>query len=179
MQAAVLNFFYRWLSYNSQTADEQYFFTRRREILLSRILILSALMEIVITLKDLLVMQVSISVYIDLVILAIILVSFRMVQTGHQRTAKGFFLILMNSFTVFYASSLPSDRGIFLYFFPLITMAFAIFEDEETYLRIAFIVLPILLLCLLAGSDFTLFGDFKLATAKHGKYNLVINAAIT
>ncbi len=179
MQATVLNFFHRRLSYNTETTDGQYFFTKRREILFNRILVLSAFMEVLITIKDFLVMQASVSVYIDLVILMIILVSFQMVQAGHQKTAKSFFLVLMNSFTVFYASSLPSDRGIFLYFFPLITMAFAVFEDDEIYFRIAFILLPVLLLCLVALPEFSLLCNFKLATSKHGKYNLVINSIVT
>ncbi len=179
MQATVLNFFNDRLSYNAETSDGQYFFTKRREILFNRILVLSAFMQVLITIKDFLVMQVHTSVYIDLVILMIILVSFRMAQTGHQKTAKSFFLILMNSFTVFYASALPSDRGIFLYFFPLITMAFALFEDDEIYFRMAFILLPVLLLCLVVLPEYSLLGNFKLATSKHGKYNLVINAIIT
>jgi len=179
MQTAVLNFFHRWLSYHTESSDSPYSFTRRREILFSRILVLSAFMEALITIKDLLVMRVSMSVYIDLVILLVILVSFRMVQLGYQRIAKSFFLILMNLFTLFCASALPSDRGIFLYFRPLITMAFAIFEDEEFSFRITFILLPIVLFVLLGITDFSLFGSFKLATSQHGKYNLVINAVIT
>ncbi len=179
MQDAVLNFFNRWLSYRTETLDGRHSFTRRREILLSRILILSAFMQVLITLKDLLVMRVPVSVYIDLVILMIILISFRMVQKGHQKTAKSFFLVLMNVFTVFYASSLPGDRGIYLYFFPLITMSFAIFEDDEIYFRITFVAFPILLLSALVLTDFNLPGNFKLATAKHGKYNMVINAIMS
>ncbi len=180
MQTAVLNFFQRWLSYHTETFDDQqHFFTKRREILLSRILFISAFTQALITVKDFFVMRASGSVYIDLVILLIILLSFRMVQTGFQKIAKSFFLILMNSFTVFYAGTLPMDRGIFLYFFPLITMAFAIFEEEEVSIRIAFILLPIFLLILLVLTDFDLFGSFKLATSRHGKYNFVINSIVT
>ncbi|MGC4022172.1 MAG: HAMP domain-containing sensor histidine kinase [Cyclobacteriaceae bacterium] len=180
MQTAIHNFFNRWLNYQTDSsADQHLFFIRRREILLSRILVLSAIAETLITLKDILVMRVSVSVYIDLAILLIMLISFRMVQTGYQKAAKSFFLSLMNGFTVFYASTLPSDRGIFLYFFPLITMAFAFFDETEVSFRAFFILLPITLLILLVITDFNLLGNVKLATSKHGKYNLAINAVIT
>ncbi len=179
MQITSLSFLNRWINFETEVQTDQQFFSRRRDILFSRILILSAFITTFLLLKDFVVMKVAGSVFIDFIILLIILCSLWMVQSGLQKFAKTFFLILMNAIITFYASALPSDRGIFLYFFPLITMAFAIFDDHEFYFRIIFIVTPIILLLLLVLTDFNLIGGFKLATSAHGKYNLIINAVIT
>jgi hypothetical protein len=174
-----MNFINRWLNFNSEKFnDSEFFFEKRREILFNRILILSVLITSALLLKDILIMRMPMSALLDFGMLLIILFSIWMIRTGHHGIAKSFFLLLMNFFTVFYASALPSDRGIFLYFFPLITLAFDIFDDDEFYLRSSFILLPVFLLILLVLTDFNLLGEFKLSTAKLGKYNLIINSVI-
>jgi hypothetical protein len=123
-------------------------------------------------------MQMLTAAILDVAMLAIILLSLGMMHKGHQAVAKVFFLILMNSFTIFFAFALPVDRGFFFYFFPLITLSFAIFEDKEFFLRSLFVLIPAAFLIILTITDFNLLGGLKLSTAKLGKYNLIINSII-
>jgi signal transduction histidine kinase len=180
MLSTSLSFIDRWINYEGVDPDDhQFFFSRKREILFSRILILSIFICLFLIIKDLVMMKVAMSVMIDLVILLVIVSAFWMVRSGHHNFAKSYFLILMNGFTTLYASTLPADRGIFLYYFPLITIAFAVFDEEETYIRLVFILLPVFLLLLLVFKDFSFSDEIKLDTSKHGKYNLIINAVIS
>jgi signal transduction histidine kinase len=157
--------------------DQQSFFSKRREILFGRILLLSILLSCFLIAKDFLVMRAPHSALIDLVILIIILATWVLLRAGYHDVAKSFFLVLMNAIITFYASIVPSDRGIFLFYFPLIAIAFALFEGDRVYLRLVFIVLPVLLFLALVICDFDLLG-YKLMTSKLGKHNLAINASI-
>ncbi|HCW05970.1 MAG TPA: hypothetical protein DGG95_01245, partial [Cytophagales bacterium] len=114
-------------------SDHALFFEKRREILFYRILFLSGSITLLLMLKDILVMRMVVSGALDFAMLSIILTAFVLMRSGYQGIAKSFFLVLMNGFTFFFSTTLPSDRGIYLYFFPLITLAFAIFDEDEFY----------------------------------------------
>lgn len=180
MPTLSFQFVKRWWAFDREARlDPELFFLRRRELLFGRILIFCCVVTLLLLLKDLLIMKVMISSLIDLLILSTILFPFWLLQSNHQLTAKCFFLSLMNGFIFFYAASLPSDRGIYLYFFPLITIAFAIFEEKDAPSRLIFVLLPVALLLLVSIANFTGWGFQPLTTSPRGQYNFSINVVIS
>ena len=77
------------------------------------------------------------------------------------RTSKIFVLLLLNAMFIVFASVLPKEVGIYLYYFPLIVASSALFDSEERVFRYFFLVVPVMLLCLLIFDDFDLLPNVQ------------------
>jgi hypothetical protein len=112
-----------WINFGEEwPSDPAIFFSQRRDILFSRILIFSIVVALFLLVKDLVVIGIAASVAIDLLVLGIIASSLWLANRERQKFAKCLFLFLINLIIAFYTSVVPFDRGIFLYFFPLIIL---------------------------------------------------------
>jgi signal transduction histidine kinase len=102
---------------------------------------------------------------------------------GFFRTSKIFVLILLNGMFILFASVLPKDVGIFLYYFPLIVASSALFDSGERILRYFFLAVPLMLLCLLIFDDFDILPDVQFQAPMNVNAFFAINmfssAAIT
>ena len=72
-------------------------------------------------------------------------------------------------------SVIPPDRVAFVYFFPMIIIAYMIFDDSQKVWKWTFVFLPMALMVALILSDFKLLGDHQLSLSTHGQRNMVIN----
>ena len=169
-----------WINFGEEwPSDPTIFFSQRRDILFSRILIFSIVVALFLLVKDLVVIGIAASVAIDLLVLGIIASSLWLAKRERQKFAKCLFLFLINLIIAFYTSVVPFDRGIFLYFFPLIILPFVIFDDVDLNFKIVFIAIPSILFLALAITDFNLLGNYKIPTSSFGRKNFIINATIT
>jgi len=72
-------------------------------------------------------------------------------------------------------SIIPPERIAFVYFFPMITVAYVVFDDSQKAWRWLFVLLPLILMVSLILKDFKLFGGYQLSQSGHGQRNMLIN----
>ncbi|MBX2965298.1 MAG: HAMP domain-containing histidine kinase [Cyclobacteriaceae bacterium] len=86
---------------------------------------------------------------------------------------------MMNLFIGFLCSVIPPERLAFIYLFPLIIMAYVLFDDRQKLLRMFFVGLSSIILLLLVFTDFKLFWDYQLSVSGLGQRNMIINIITT
>ncbi|MBX2967935.1 MAG: HAMP domain-containing histidine kinase [Cyclobacteriaceae bacterium] len=109
----------------------------------------------------------------------VICISIVLNRTGRTTSSKVIFLLLMNLVIGLLCSVIPPERLAFIYFFPLLIMAFVIFKDHQKGLQQIFIALSSAMLMLLVITGFKLFWDYQLSVSELGQKNMVINVIVT
>src|SRR5688572_15701024 len=89
--------------------------------------------------------------------------------------AKVVALLFMNMAFACYASLVPKDVGVYMYYFPLMAASTSVFGARERSARYLFIAFPFLLLALLLVTDFKLLGDVGFYGDSGSKLFFVIN----
>lgn len=168
----------KWLGIR-HPEDSGIFFTTRRAVLYTRILMLTALAVFLSVVKDTLdqgltFIPITISFLALIVFIAIILN-----RRGKTTSSKIIFLLMMNLFIGFLCSVIPPERLAFIYLFPLIIMAYVLFDDRQKLLRMFFVGLSSIILLLLVFTDFKLFWDYQLSVSGLGQRNMIINIITT
>lgn len=85
-------------------------------------------------------------------------------------------LSILNFSLSVYACVVPKEVGVYLFFFPLIAIACALFGPGEKKLRTLFISLPFSLLLLLILTDFSLLDEFRFESSDDTRMFFFINA---
>lgn len=116
------------------------------------------------------------SVIIDLLFAVIVGFAWLLNSWKYHRTSKIFVLFALNLLFAFFASVLPREIGTYLYYFPLIVAASALFDSEEKIYRYAFNALPVLLLGLLFFSDFDVIKAIQFESPANANAFFVVNA---
>lgn len=89
------------------------------------------------------------SVAVDLLFALIIGFAYLLNRWRYHRASKIFVLFSLNLLFVAFASVLPKDVGIYLYYFPLIVASSALFDSVERNYRYFFNLFPLMLLGIL------------------------------
>ena len=159
--------------------DTGIFFTTRRAVLYTRILMVTALAVFITLIKDVIDQGFSFVPLVVFFLSVVICVSIVLNRTGRTTSSKVIFLLLMNLVIGLLCSVIPPERLAFIYFFPLLIMAFVIFEDHQRRFQQFFIGLSSAILMLLVVTGFKLFWDYQLSVSELGQKNMVINVIIT
>lgn len=96
----------------------------------------------------------------DFIIATVIFGCFILNRLGHYRLAKILTLVLLNVCFFIYATVVPKEIGVYLFFFPLMVVSAALFGPEERKTRYGFIITPFIILVTLFLTDFHPFGSF-------------------
>jgi hypothetical protein len=146
----------------------------RRSILFSRILRIGIIVVIVHTLQDFSDRLVIVPL-MDLAFLVILLGCYFLNEYGRHNLAKVLMLLLMNTFMGIYASLIPRESGIYMFFFPLIAIASVVFEPGDQYRPLAFILYSVSIVVFLVATDFNVFPTLDIP---HGnvRFSFIINA---
>jgi len=160
-------------------SDEEIFFTTRRAVLYSRILALTGLAVLLTLIKDIIDQGVAPVPMAIFILFLVILTAVILNRIGKHEASKVLFLLLMNIIIALLCSVIPKERFAFIFFFPMIIMAYVIFEDTEKPWRVLFITLPSVILMTLVLTDFKLFWDFQLSVSGLGQRNFIINVIVT
>lgn len=159
--------------------DTGIFFTTRRAVLYTRILMVTALAVFITLIKDVIDQGFAFVPLVVFFLSVVILVSIVLNRTGRTTSSKVIFLLLMNLVIGLLCSVVPPERLAFVYFFPLLIMAFVIFEDHQKAHQRFFIGVSAAMLLLLVSTDFKLFWDYQLSISELGQKNMVINIIVT
>ncbi len=159
--------------------DTGIFFTTRRAVLYTRILMVTALAVFITLIKDVIDQGFAFVPLVVFFLSVVIFVSIVLNRTGRTTSSKVVFLLLMNLVIGLLCSVIPPERLAFVYFFPLLIMAFVIFEDHQKAHQHFFIGVSATMLLLLVSTDFKLFWDYQLSVSELGQKNMVINIIVT
>jgi signal transduction histidine kinase len=135
--------------------------TNKRHLLTGKITLYSTGVTIVFCLIDSFFAQYNSAIF-DLIVGSVLFVSYFLARWGYARAAKVIGLSFVNSAFIFYSSVLPKEAGVYLYYFPLMAAAAALFEPTEKRLRYLFIGFPFVSLALLFSTNFQVFGDYRM-----------------
>lgn len=100
---------------------------------------------------------------VDILIAIVLAFSFWLHRRRNENKARIIGLTFLNVCFAVYACILPSETGIYLYYFPLIAISMAIFGKTERIMRAFFVLFSVGLLLSLFLSDFNLIGPLELA----------------
>ncbi|WKZ59963.1 MAG: ATP-binding protein [Cyclobacteriaceae bacterium] len=159
--------------------DTGIFFTTRRAVLYTRILMVTALAVFITLIKDVIDQGFAFVPLVVFFLSIVIFVSIVLNRNGRATSSKVIFLLLMNLVIGLLCSVVPPERLAFVYFFPLLIMAFVIFEDHQKAHQRLFIGVSATMLLLLVSTDFKLFWDYQLSVSELGQKNMVINIIVT
>jgi signal transduction histidine kinase len=115
------------------------------------------------------------SAIFDLIISLSIFICYLLNRLKYHRIAKFSGLVVLNAVLLIYASVVPKEVGVYLFYFPLMVVSFALFGDDEKKFRYPFIFLPFLLLITLFVTDFNILGEFKFDSPPGTKLFFLIN----
>jgi len=156
----------------SASAD---FFSGRRSLLYSRILVTTGCVSFLTFSKDFIEQGMAPIPLMGLLCFLIIVVAFFLKKYGNPIASRFLFLILLNSLIGIMCAFVPADRVAFVYFFPMITIAYVVFDHNQNVWRWIFVIIPVLLILTLILTDFKPFGDHQLSLSTHGQRNMIIN----
>jgi signal transduction histidine kinase len=151
------------------------FFASRRSLLYARILVMTGIVSCFTFSKDLIDQGLAPIPVMGLLCFLSIFFSFLLNKNGRTVASRFLFLLLLNGLIAIMCSVVPSERLAFVYFFPLITIAYVVFDDSQKIWRWLFVLLPLTLLVALIANDFKLFGNYQLSVSEHGQRNMIIN----
>lgn len=115
------------------------------------------------------------SAIFDLVISLSIFICYILNRLQHHRIAKFSGLVVLNAVLLIYASVVPKEVGVYLFYFPLMVVSFALFGEDEKHFRYPLIFLPFTLLITLFVTDFNVLGNFKFDSPPGTKLFFLIN----
>jgi signal transduction histidine kinase len=151
------------------------FFSKRRNLLYARILVMTGVVSFLNFLKDLIDQGFTPIPAMGFLCFLSIAIAFFLNRKGKTVASRVLFLFLLNALIAIMCSVIPPDRIAFVYFFPLITVAYVVFDDSQNTWRWFFVLLPLTLLVALIANDFKLFGNYQLSVSEHGQRNMIIN----
>lgn len=99
---------------------------------------------------------------LDLLITIICLSSYLIHRRGYHVAASISLLLFLNFSLMVFACLVPAEVGIYLFYFPLMTISQALFQDSEKWLRFLFVTLSGCLVIALFVSDFDLIGPYSI-----------------
>jgi signal transduction histidine kinase len=110
---------------------------------------------------------------IDMIITIVLFSCYALHRKGYRNTSRILGLSFMNLCLAVYACLIPTNIGIYLFFFPLMAISMAIFESKEKVMRVSFVLLSGLLCVLLFVSDFDLIGSYEIEIHNADKFFMI------
>jgi hypothetical protein len=119
------------------------------------------------------------SAAIDLLFGVVVFFAYLLGRWEYFKASKIFVLTALNVLFAFFVSVLPTEIGVYLYYFPLVVAASALFEASEKFLRYFFNALPMSLLALLVVMDFDLLPSIEFKSSLNAGAFFAVNAFST
>lgn len=137
------------------------YISKKRNLLFSRIALCATAVGLIHTINDAL-DGLQVAPIFDFVLTLIVFGSYLLNQRGYHNIAKIMTLIFMNLAFAVYASLIPFEVGVYLFYLPLMGVSAAIFDTKDQMLRYVFIGVSLSMLTLLFLTDFKLFGNVSI-----------------
>jgi len=151
---------------------------QKPNILLSQFSIIAILAAIIQVVTDLLNLN-FIAVALDFVVLIIFVSTFLLNEHNRHLLAKFIFIVLGTGFIFLYASVIPKSVGSYLIFFPIVTVIFLIFGNEERQYKYYSVAYVLTLLFILELTSYQPFGEFNITDGKSEPSSFYVNMLIS
>ena len=148
------------------------FARRKRNKLFENISLFATVMGILHFVLDLLVGSKEAPV-IDMMITVVLFLCYGLHRKGYRNLSRILGLSFLNTCLAVYACLLPPGVGVYLFFFPLMTVSMAIFEPKEKVLRFSFVLLSGMFAVLLFASDFNFIGSYEIVMPNSEKFFMI------
>ncbi len=99
------------------------------------------------------------AVGMDIFLLAVFIISFWLNERRKHKAAKLVFTIFATSCIFVYAAIIPKDMAIYFFFFPILTIIFLVFSNEQKRYKYGALTYSILLLATLEITNYQPFGQ--------------------
>ncbi|MDH5476578.1 MAG: hypothetical protein OEX22_12850, partial [Cyclobacteriaceae bacterium] len=120
------------------------------------------------------------STKMDALIIFVLLSVYFLNERGRHKLAKIIFLGFINLILFVYACIVPKEVGVFLFFFPMISIATLIFNSNESKIRNPLIILPFIFIVILEFSDYHFFGNINIQQGDaNSETSFIINLFIS
>lgn len=163
-----------WSVYSRKlSGDREALRQYKRIILLSQFTLFGAVVGVIHAVEDL-VFGMAFMPMMDLTMAVGVFACYLLNERGKYKLAKIALLAFLNLFFFVYASLVPKELGIYLYYFPWVGLAAVVFDTKENSHRMFFICASVFLLIILFATDFDPFGPFEFAAIDIGR-SFIIN----
>jgi signal transduction histidine kinase len=137
------------------------YISRKRNLLFARVSLCATAVGIMHTINDGMDGLRAAPIF-DFALTLIVFLSFLLNRWGYHNTAKTITLIVLNLAFAAYASLIPFEVGVYLFYLPLMAISAAIFDTKDQVLRYVFIGLSLAMLLALFLTDFKLLGNLSI-----------------
>lgn len=138
------------------------FARKKRSILFERILIFAIFVGLFHFFLDLISDDGVEAPIIDLCITAVLVIAYVLQWKGYFLTSRLLVVGFLNVCFAAYASLIPKEVGVYLFYFPMMAISMAVFGDDEKRVRMFFIFLSVVLEMALFISNFGLLGPYSI-----------------
>lgn len=147
----------------------------KRNVLMARLCLLAILFALIhFSIDTFLGMYESAAV--DLAIVGILFIAYLLNRKGYHLSSKVFLLSVLNVLFAFLISVLPTEVGVYLYYFPLIVGSSVLFESSRKLFRFVFNAVPLAMLSLLLAMDFDLLPSIQFESPLNSSAFFAINS---
>lgn len=161
--------------------DDEAMFLNKRNILFSQITLAGGVIGIVHAIESLLEQNFPLP-FLDFLMTAVLFVSYYINELGKHLNAKILLLSFLNLFFFLYSLITPRDIGIYLFYFPWVTVAALIFDNKERFWKLFFISLSVGFLLVIFMSDLSLTTSMRFVdteTTRPFVFNIVVSLLLT
>lgn len=146
---------------SSAELDVQGYTARKRNVLFGRLTLFAGVLSLIHTASDAL-DGLRAAPLIDLGLTLVLFAGYGLNRRGQHRSAKITVLLVLNLALAVYASLIPAEIGVYLFYLPLACVSAVVFDYNAGHVRYAFIGLPMVMLVLLFLFDFKLLGNLSI-----------------
>jgi hypothetical protein len=119
------------------------------------------------------------AVGLDLVLLIVFLTSFLLNERRKHMAAKLVFIIFATSFIFVYAAIIPKEMAVYFFFFPILTIIFLVFSNEQKRYKYGAIAYSIVMMAILEITNYHPFGDIDILEGNVEDSSYYVNLAIS
>lgn len=147
---------------------------QKPNILLSQFAIIGILVCIIQVLHDALYMSLN-AVLFDLLILLPLAIAYWLNERRHHKAAKAIFTIFGTGTVFIFAAIIPKETGVYLVFYPLVLVAYLIYNNERLLLKYLSILYVMGLLAILEITNYHPFGVYNVTDSAGIETSFYVN----
>lgn len=119
------------------------------------------------------------AVALDVILLVVFITAFLLNERRKHKAAKLVFTIFATSFIFIYAAIVPKELAIYFFFFPILTIIFLVFSNEQKRYKYSAIAYAIILLVILEMTDYHPFGQIDVTEGLIEESSYYVNLFIS
>ncbi len=151
---------------------------QKPNIFLSQFALIAIITCIIQIINDTLVSNYN-AVALDFILLAVFITSFLLNERRKHKAAKLVFTIFATSFIFIYAAIVPKELAIYFFFFPILTIIFLVFSNEQKRYKYSALAYSIILLVILEITDYHPFGQIDVTEGLVEESSYYVNLFIS